>query len=509
MRALMPQRELAAMRNQIPLALIVGVAMALAGGCSRILDDALNPKYCDAHPTDPDCRQEFPDAYTGCMSNAQCSTPTPVCLVEQMTCVQCTATDPGACTGNTPACKLDQMTCVQCTAADARACVGNTPVCGANDACRACTAHTDCASSACLPSGACGDDTNVAYVDPAGTGTTCTKARPCMKVDDALKTGRQFIKFHGTTNEQLSLTGRNVTFLADPDAQLTEMNSGILLKIDGMSQVTIYDLEITGSLGTNNPAISLQAGNTANVVLVRAKLTSNSGPAILANGGTVSISESTISGNRGAGISFAGSSLSVTQSTISGNDGAGISITGSSASLARSTIFGNAGGGILLQGSSFSITNNFVYRNGNTIDANIGGVGVTAVPPGTSKLEFNTIVDNQARVATTSVGGVLCDETGFVAAHNIIFRNTGGMAGNVQTLGICTYADSLNMPGTSNIDNSPGFVHPNATPFDYHLTPASPATIVNAAGACTGVDFDGDMRPIGAACDLGADERMP
>jgi hypothetical protein len=286
-----------------------------------------------------------------------------------------------------------------------------------------------------------------------------------MKVDDALKTARQFIKFHGTTNEQLTLTSRNVTFLADPGAQLTEMNSGILLKIDGSSQIAIYDLEITGSLGSNNPGISLQTGNTATLTLIRAKLTNNSGPAILANGGTIAISQSTISGN--------------------------------------------GGGGVSLTGSSFSITNNFVYRNGNTINASVGGIGVAGIPPGTSKLEFNTIIDNQARVASTSVGGVFCDETGFVASHNIIFRNSGGMTGDVQTLGICTYADSFNMPGMSNVDNSPGFVHPNATPFDYHLTPASPATIVNAAGACAGVDFDGDTRPIGAACDLGADERTP
>jgi hypothetical protein len=53
------------------------------------------------------------------------------------------------------------------------------------------------------------------------------------------------------------------------------------------------------------------------------------------------------------------------------------------------------------------------------------------------------------------------------------------------------------------------FAHPNGPPFDYHLTAASPSTIVDAAGSCTGTDFDGDARPVGAACDLGADERKP
>jgi hypothetical protein len=477
------------MRDRVLLALVVGAAMGLVAGCSRILDDGLNPKYCDAHPTDPDCAREFPDAFTGCTSNAHCSTSTPVCVLEQMTCVQCTATDRGACTGNTPACRVDQMTCVQCTATDrgactgntpackvdqmmcvqctadnAVACTGNTPLCGTNNACRACASHVECPSNACLPGGACGDDTNVAYVDPAGTGASCTKASPCMKVDDALKTERPFVKFRGTTNEQLTVNNRDVTFLADPGAQLTSMNNGILLKIDGSSRVTIHDLEITGASGSNNAGISLQAGNTATLTLVRAKLTANSGPGISANGGSVTIMQSTISGN--------------------------------------------GGGGILLANASFSIVNNFIYRNGNTITTSSGGIGVSAVPAGMGKLEFNTIVDNQARIATTSVGGVLCDETGFVAAHNIIFRNTGGMTGEVQVLGICTYADSFIMPA-GNVDNSPGFAHPNATPFDYHLTAASPSTIVGAAGACTGIDFDGQVRPIAGACDLGADERNP
>lgn len=420
------------------LALIMGIAISVVGGCSRILDDGLNPKYCDAHPTDEDCRREFPDA--GCTSNAQCSTPTAVCAIEQMKCVQCTVTDHDACTGSAPAC-------------------------GSNNMCRACTAHAECPSSACLPSGACGDDTNVAYVDPTGTGTTCTKLSPCMKVDDAVKTGRPFVKLHGVTNEQVSLTSRNVTFLADPQAKLTSTSNGILLKVDGSSQVVIYDLEISGASGANSAGLSLQAGNTAAVSLIRATIAANSGAGISANGGT----------------------LSVTQTTVAEN----------------------LGGGISLDGSSFTITNNFIARNGNMSTASVGGVALAAISGGANKLEFNTIVANVASGGVTSSGGVLCDRAGFVASNNLIFRNTGGAAGNVQTLGLCQYGNSFVNAGTSTVDNTPMFAHPNSPPFDYHLTPASPGTIVDAAGACTGVDVDGDTRPIGAACDLGADERKP
>jgi hypothetical protein len=54
------------------------------------------------------------------------------------------------------------------------------------------------------------------------------------------------------------------------------------------------------------------------------------------------------------------------------------------------------------------------------------------------------------------------------------------------------------MLGAGIVDNAPGFV-----------SAASPPSIVDAAGACTGTDIDGDSRPIGGACDLGSDERSP
>jgi hypothetical protein len=340
-----------------------------------------------------------------------------------------------------------------------------------------------------LPSGACGDDTNVAYVDPAGTGADCTKASPCLKVDDAVKTGRPFVKLHGVTDEQVSLNNATVTFLADPGAKLTSTSNGILLKVDGASQVTIHDLEIGGASGTNNPGISLQPGTTSTVNLIRVTLADNAGAGVVASGGTLSASQCTISGNTGVGIATSG---------------------GATATVSQSTISGNAAGGLSIGDMSpFSITNNFIYRNGNTISPIAGGIILSGFTADTNTLEFNTIVDNQAKVSSVAAGGVFCDQPGFVAAHNIVFRNTGGTVGNAQTVGSCMYGDSINMPGASNVDNPFGFAHPNAVPFDYHLTPDSPSTVVDAAGACTGIDFDGDTRPVGGACDLGADERKP
>jgi len=103
---------------------------------------------------------------------------------------------------------------------------------------------------------------------------------------------------------------------------------------------------------------------------------------------------------------------------------------------------------------------------------------------------------------------VSCTGATFVAGGNVIFRNQGGAATD-QTIGSCTYGNSFKAAGISTTDNTPMFVKPNMQPYDYHLTAATPTTILNAGGACTGTDLDGDARPQGGACDLGADELVP
>jgi hypothetical protein len=447
------------MQLHIYIALVL--AAALTASCEKT-----QPNYC---PTAPDHNCLELDADLSCKADQDCSGARPVCdLQGPRICVQCTTNEPAACTGTSP-------------------------VCGADNTCHGCTAHTQCASNVCLPDGSCAADTSVAYVAPTGADGTCSKSAPCKTLDAALQQKRPYVKIAtGLVKDTKTTTidGQTVTILADPGAQLDRDGDGPVLAVSGAdAAVQIYDLEVTGATGApGGDGIQLTAnGDNPSLGLTRVTIDGNQGNGITASGGTLAVSQSTITNNQAVGINSSGGTLTVLRSIVSINQSGGIIMAGS--------------------GTVFTITNNFIYRNGNDLTASAGGLSL--LPTGTSSMEFNTIVDNQAKVAITSAGGVFCDQQGFTAAHNLIFRNGGGTNGNVQTVGACTYGDSFIAPGANNVDNAPGFAHPNALPFDYHLTATSPKTIVDAAGPCTGVDFDGDPRPIGPACDLGADERNP
>lgn len=423
---------------------LASIAALVAGlvGCDLILGNDLNPKYCAAHPDDADCMREMP---MGCTTNGQCEAPTGVCLVEERTCVQCTITD-------------------------AAACAGATPVCGANNTCGGCSKHSDCASAACLPDGACGSDVNVAYVSPMGTDNgECTKATPCTKVAKALATMRPFVKLSGVTDEGVTVEGgRQVSFLTDPGAKLTRSSGGAIVTVkDSGTSLKVYDLSIS------------DAPNNA------------SGYGVLVPAGS------------GA------PSVSLTRVTLQNNPGGGISVTGGTLVVAQATISGNQGGGISATNATFDITNNFIVANGSAdmvAGSDFGGLSLSA-GAGANRLENNTVAYNHAKAGTLLAAGVACSVTNLVAPGNIVTSNNEGLTFPAQTKGVCTYGTSFTAPGSE--VNTLKFKSITTNPPDFHLTAESPTSVLDAGGACTGLDIDGDPRPQGAACDLGADEYKP
>jgi len=365
----------------------------------------------------------------------------------------------------------DNGTCVQCTDVEGGACSGGTPAC-VNDSCAACTAHSQCASHACLPGGACADATQVAYVRPGGAGATCTVAQPCQKVSDAVKTGKSIVKVEGMVTEDMSIVvdGRALQIVADPGSRLTRTGSGVILDVKNTgADLRVSDLEITGGMGLKTDAtLSLSGSGSPTLTLVRVQLHDNQGVGIVA----------------GAGV------LTVTQSV-----------------LAR-----NAGGGISITSAQFDITNSFITGNGTAIGSaatSVGGIALVQADTGTRRIQFNTIADNS--VAMSLVAGVNCTiAQSATFSNNIVWNNTSGTS-KLQIGGNCLWlysdigdpAASTPPPGTGNLGVDPSFATPG---IDYHLTPLSPARNAADPAATLAVDIDGDARPQDGRSDMGADE---
>ncbi|MEZ4376535.1 MAG: right-handed parallel beta-helix repeat-containing protein, partial [Polyangiaceae bacterium] len=206
------------------------------------------------------------------------------------------------------------------------------------------------------------------------------------------------------------------------------------------------------------------------------------------------------------GVLISNGKVSIMQSEISGTtqtDRYGVNLQVGELAISRSKISNNNGGGIFITGSrKFDITNSFIV--GNTTKG-----GISAAQPGAgSVFAFNTVADNvNPGTALADAGGIYCDDPGFAFANNIIYRNTGGNGGFLQTVGGCKFDGSYISPNNVAETVDLKFVK-DSVPRDYHLTAASPVMVKNVGTAsCTGlVDYDGDSRPSGGACELGADE---
>jgi hypothetical protein len=196
---------------------------------------------------------------------------------------------------------------------------------------------------------------------------------------------------------------------------------------------------------------------------------------------TVTVSESTFSRNRaarGAGAVFASSfgagTVSITNSVFRGNrahrsSGGGLWVFGTLGSsiqldLIGSTIVHNGGGGLRVGNFDIApttahVTDTILFRNGGGVDVDL-------------RLE--------------QAGGPLTVD----ADHNIVVRRGG--TGTFNDLGGNLAVDPLL---TSRVD--------------VHLRAGSPAIDAGTCAGAPATDFEGDPRPTGAGCDIGADERVP
>jgi hypothetical protein len=367
----------------------------------------------------------------------------------------------------------EAMECVQCTAMDTSACEAMTPVCNTTShSCQGCKKHADCPlSDACMPDGSCAVPTSVLYVTQNATDTTsCAKETPCGNVIDALAVagGKSIVRVKGTIiSATIAINNRNLTFLGDPDpmgpTSILNRTTGDVMSVDGSSKVRLYDMQIASAAG--NIGINVSMTHTGELELQRCLVTGND-----------------------TGIQNASSSL---------------------VTINRSTVSRNDVGGIVLVGTvpKFDITNNFVFRNGDANGSPNGGITIDGVSAGIpARLEFNTIVDNDASSGGSRSGGVQCTITGFPAPNNLIARNA---LDNVETAlaqvnGGCNFDGSLKQLDLTNLN----FAQPDTAPYDYHLRTGNTGIDMATTGTLM-FDVDGEARPNGVARDMGADELYP
>lgn len=418
----------------------------------------------------------------------------------------CTKTDPAEpngkacesdndCSGERSACDINGGgTCVVCIpGGKTDACTGATPVCGEDKACHGCVVHSDCiASDACLPDGTCATEDQIVYLKAGGLGTSCSKGQACGNLFLALAqvtSTRQYIRVTGTIeNTNYDINNKVITFLGSTDAVLRGAQQGafadnpIIDLRNAAAKLAIYDVTFRDG---NRAGIRVNDG--ASLLLQRSKVINNAEEGVLIVNGSAKIEQSEIFSNGGGSSVRRGVTLTIGELTVS-----------------RSRIAENSGGGILIADmQKLIISNTFVVGNRGS-----GGIQVPKPALG-SKFEFVTVADNRDESGTgvSDVGGVYCDDDAFTFSNSIIFRNSGGSGGFQQTVGTCKFDGTFQSPEGAADTSSLGFVK-DTVPRDYHLTAGSPASVRDVSGAvCTGLlDYDGESRPQGSACDLGADE---
>ena len=376
------------------------------------------------------------------------------------------------CTESGPDCICVDMVCVECTADDETNCGGTRPQCGADNVCRACSSNADCNDSdACLEDGSCAAASQVIYAAPNGVETgDCGQTTECSL----------------TRAHALVSASRNVIRLAPGDYEVPGTLDGLDFSLKSATLVARgATLTRATAAATSGPIISVRNGQTFKLV-----------------GGTLLGPSFTTDGIKCIDNN---SKLFVHEVTIDDMTQSGIETDLCQLTVARSTLRNNGLGGInMVSASVATVTNNFVYRNGSAASP-IGGMGLKLATG--SKLQFNTVVDNNADTSIQTAGGIVCDTQSYDAPFNLVYRNVGGLGTQVQVIGSCTFVGSYQQ-GAGPGENAVGFETPAGTIPSYRLTGASPTGTIRDAVDCNDIDFEGQARPFpaGGKCDYGADE---
>jgi hypothetical protein len=257
------------------------------------------------------------------------------------------------------------------------------------------------------------------------------------------------------------------------------------------------------SLAPETYTVGVTIDHTVQIVGRNAVLQAASGDAV------------TVTGNAVADLYFVSITGAVAASGISCTSGAtlrahGVSVTGNqqgitsacALTLERSTVSSNSDGALAITAGSIDIHDNFIVNNDNNAPQ---AASVSIAASVTGSFDFNTVAYNNSRQNTNL--GVDCS-TMVTGVGNLVTDNMhkGMFDVTQQVSASCAFTQSYTLPGTGG--NDLHWVDVTAGAAGFHLTAASTAVLDKIACSAR-TDFDGDLRPIGAACDYGADELKP
>jgi hypothetical protein len=470
---------------------IVVMAFAFACACTRP-----NPNLCCID--EADCKAAGLQTVRGCdvgllcrgnqciaepcTTASKCEASAPYC-VDELCAESCV--DDGHCPGFG---QSAERFCIDGTCRACRIgitdCEGRAPICD-DGACRACKSHDECASGICMDDGRCANESDVAYVQSAGSATSeCTRLSPCDSIGRALTVNppRKYVLVgSGTYTSAASLAPVAERWIvgAGTAPLLRRSTSGPVITISGGTAIRLQNLEIVGATGTTGGQIELGNG-----VLC----TATSGVP------NVELQQVTIRENAVNGFFGVGCTLTAVASRFLDNANFGVYIGDSTATFDRCLISGNHTG-LELDGGLYTIINSMIVRNQGE-----GGRGIDlySVHSG-HRVEFNTIADNVDTSGANYGMGIQCNLSAPASfPNNIIVRNTRQTVGSA-----CTYPSSIILDTDI---SALKFKSPDVAPYDYHITAGSSA--IDAATLST-VDHDFDGQPRVAPRDVGADEYVP
>jgi hypothetical protein len=231
-------------------------------------------------------------------------------------------------------------------------------------------------------------------------------------------------------------------------------------------------LTLTDSIVSSNTGVGI-ANTGGTLTLTDSTVSSNSstqggsGGGIENNGGTLTLSGSTVSGNSapsgdGSGIYIYLGTVTLIDSTVSGNGArggyGGVYVSLGTVALIDSTVSGNTVSGIYIYLGTVTLTDSTV--SGNSANYSSGGIYNNA---GTLTLTGSTVSGN-SESSTSGDGGGIWNGSTITLANSTISGNTApGNGGGLANLGIATLTNSTISGNTSGnvgggIDNEGGAV---------------------------------------------------